>query len=314
MRTPNLFIVGEPKSGTTSLYYHLKDHPEIFMSEVKEPKFFCTDFIQECKQHESRFFKKNYVPFSTPDAYADLFRTWTTESYGGEASTSYLRSSVAAQNIHAANPDAKIIIMVREPVDMLHSLHSQYLVTRNETIEDFEDALQAETDRREGKRIPRISYLPPSFFHYSEWVKFAEHIKRFTNLFPQKNIKIILHDDFKKNTADIYKDVLQFLGVDSDFKPDFAHKNVNKKIRSMPVRILIDFVRKYNVPKMIIPKKLYRRLGKKVYRLATVEQQRKPLPEELRRALMKKYKPDVEKLGALLGRDVVTLWGYDRLE
>jgi len=148
MRTPDFFIVGAPKCGTTAMSDYLRQHPEIYMPQRKEPHFFGSDldapypyFIRDKEQ------------------YFSLFAEAKDEKRVGEASVWYLYSKRAAFEIKEFCPTASIIIMLRNPVDMIYSLHSQRLFTGNEDIPDFEEALEAEEDRKRGLRIPSRTYL-----------------------------------------------------------------------------------------------------------------------------------------------------------
>ncbi len=313
MRKPNLFIVGEPKCGTTSLYEYLKQHPDIFMSKIKEPKFWSKNFHKEIEEHNKKrgtIFNKNHFIFFTLEDYENLFKD-CSKKIAGEASMTYLYSTVAAKEIHSYNPEAKIIATFRNPVDFLHSLHSQWLFTRNETIEDFEEALKAEDDRKQGKRIPKDIYLPPSFLYYSKWAKFSEHLNRYYEIFDKEQIKIIILDDLKENPAKTYKEIIEFLNL-ADFTPEFTPANENKKL--IPAfKPMVDFIRRYNIFKIVLPRNAYYKLSRAFYRLLVTKQPREPMDTELRKTLMKKYKPEVEKLSKLINRDLVTLWGYDKV-
>ena len=117
---PNLFIVGQPKSGTTALHQFLGQHPEIFMSSIKEPHFFCSDFHLES---DRAYGKQRFFDFRNESAYLQIFAKAEGAEIAGESSTNYLYSQVAAEKIYNFNPDAKIIIILREPAKFLYSLH-----------------------------------------------------------------------------------------------------------------------------------------------------------------------------------------------
>ena len=165
MRTPNLFIVGAPKCGTTSLDNYLRQHPDVFMSPKKEPHYFGSDL---------------YAPRFIRDweTYRVLFSGATDEAVVGEASVWYLYSQNAAREIHSVCPNAKIIIMLRNPVDQMHSLHSQRLYSGLETIRDFEDALAAEADRKRGQRIPPHAHPVEGLF-YGDVASYAYQVERY---------------------------------------------------------------------------------------------------------------------------------------
>lgn len=216
MRKPDLFIVGASKSGTTTLYRFLKQHPDIFMSELKEPRFFCKDRITESekfrRENRKNLIKKwNFYPILTEKDYLDLFTGWENEKITGEASPQYLNSKVAAKEIRKFNPNAKIIIMLRNPVDWMYASHSQALKSGFETVSNFKKALELEEERKKGN-LPKLSLLVhPMRLLYFEGAKFAEQVKRYMDVFDRKQIKMIIFDDFRKDNAKVYREVLKFL-------------------------------------------------------------------------------------------------------
>ena len=127
MKKPDFFIVGAPKCGTTALAEYLRQHPDVFFSDPKEPCYFCNDFP-----------RKRYV--ESESDYTALFRKAKSGSILGEGSVWYLYSECAIENIYQFNPNAKIIAMIRNPVDLVYSLHSQLVYSGEETISDFEEA------------------------------------------------------------------------------------------------------------------------------------------------------------------------------
>src|SRR6187551_2293912 len=146
MRRPDLFIIGAPKSGTTSLYEYLEGHPEVFMSPVKEPGYFSGDVNRE---HRRRF------SYPADEAkYLALFADARDEKRLGEASTRYILSPAAAAQVKDFQPDARIVAILRNPVEMIHSLHGELVSTGDEDITDFAEALAADHDRAEGRRLP----------------------------------------------------------------------------------------------------------------------------------------------------------------
>ena len=165
MPVPSFFIVGAPKCGTTSLNDYLRQHPGIFIPERKELHHFGSDL---------RFFKSARP---THGEYLANFAPAQPDQIAGEASVWYLFSQLAAQEIHDFCPAAKIIIMLRSPADMLHSLHSQYLFESNEDLADFAAALAAEEDRGQGRRLPPGSNYREGLL-YRRVARFAEHYLR----------------------------------------------------------------------------------------------------------------------------------------
>ena len=213
MVKPNLFIVGAPKSGTSALYRFLKQHPDIFMPKYKEPHFFSKDLQKESDIFHG--FLKHY-PFRSEDQYLSLFSGAKDEKIIGDASTHALFSNVAAKEIYNFNPESKIIIMLREPIEYLYSLHSQLYKHLDENVDDFKKALQLEKFRKNGEGIPKTAEFP-SKLHYSDWAKFDVQLSRYLKIFNKNKIKIIIFDDFKSDNLKICKEIFSFLGIDDSF-------------------------------------------------------------------------------------------------
>jgi Sulfotransferase domain len=293
---PNFFIVGAPKCGTTALYEYLRPHPNIFMPEIKEPHFFGTDL-------------GTYPRIKTPEEYADLFAPSTPEHLRvGEASVYYLRSAVAIANIHRFNPDALIIAMFRNPVDMVYSLHSQLLYWSEETEPNFETAWRLQERRRRGLDLPpqsRGSFL----LDYAEAGRFGTQTERLLSVFPREQVKLILYDDFTASPRGVYDEVVEFLGVPHDRRAAFPRVNENKRAR---VGALGQFLRKPPPPlrsafrglKRIAGEERLSAVKKRVVDLNTVKERRPPLSPEFRAELVATFRDEVALLSGLLGRDL----------
>lgn len=304
MERPNLFIVGQPKSGTTALHYFLHQHPDVYMCREKEPLFFCKDFHEEGYAFHGR---NRYFRFIKEEDYLSLFYNNKSAGTVGECSTHYLYSKVAANEIYKFNRDAKIIIMLRNPVDFIYSYHSHVFIKTYEDVEDFEKALYLEDERRQGKKIPPRVYIP-SFLYYSERIKYAEHVKRFYDLFDKSNIRVIIYEDFKENNLKVYKDTLEFLRIDVDFVPDFRMVNVNRKPRNKKLNYFAhNFLLKQLVRKVLTSRNYY--IFKDIIkRIILKEEQRPQMNPLLREELMKKYGPEMLKIGDLLNIDLEKKW------
>lgn len=294
-RKPNFFIVGAPKCGTTAINDYLGKHPDIFIPAIKEVHFFGRDL------HFSKGALRDEA------AYLALFKG-ATEPRLGEASVWYLYSRSAAQEIHAFNPNAKIVVMLRNPVDMLYSQHSQFLYNGNEDIADFREALAAEPERKAGRRIPKSAHLADGLF-YSETARYAEQLERYFTTFGRDNVHVILYDDFRADLPGTYRQTLRFLGVREDFTPEFAVVNPNKRARSALLR---DFVQAppegvKRLSRLFFPRSLRQQVMKGLDRANIRYQARAPLDPVLRAELEHCFAPEVEKLGRLLGRDLP--WG-----
>lgn len=226
-----------------------------------------------------------------------------TQPLRGEASVWYLFSKTAAEEIHTYNPDAKIIIMLRHPADMLYSQHSQFLFNGNEDIEDFAAALAAESDRKAGRRVPKSAHLPEGLL-YSETVRYAEQVARYFARFGRERVHVILYDDFRTDLPGTYRQTLQFLGVRDDFTPAFGVVNPNKRARS---KLLREFVQAppesvKRLSRLLFPRPFRQRVMKGLDRLNVRYEARPPLDPELRELLTRRFEPEVRALEDLLGR------------
>lgn len=292
MTKPNLFIVGAPKCGTTAMYHYLKQHPDIYFSEKKELHFFGTDL-------RSPWFIRDI------DAYLSMFASAENEKRIGEASVWYLYSKRSAAEIKAFCPSASIIIMLRNPVDMLYSQHSQFLYNGNEDITDFETALEAEEDRKQGLRIPpSVNFVKG--LYYLETAKYYEQVRRYIDIFGPDNVHIVIFDQFKCNTAKVYKETLHFLDVSVEFQPNFQVVNPNKRLRNRGLHNFLhkppQFVRL--VGKTLLPHFARQILWKILYHLNVQYSPRPSMDLKLRRHLQAQFASDVEQLGKLIDRDL----------
>jgi hypothetical protein len=288
--------VGAPKCGTTALYEYLHPHPNVFMPTVKEPHFFASDL-------------GSYPAIKTMEDYTRLFDESTNEHMRvGEASVYYLRSSTAIRNIHDYNPDARIIAMFRNPVDMVHSLHSQLLYWSLETESDFETAWRLQDRRRQGLDVPR-SCPEPQLLQYKEIGSFGTQTERLLSLFPREQVKLILYDDFAASPRRTYDEVINFLGLPSDRRTEFPRINENKSARLAWVR---NFLRApppgvrqvFRWLKRTTGDKGLTALRKGLIDLNTAKERRQPLSPELRAELVEEFRDEVALLSRLWGRDL----------
>lgn len=294
-RKPNFFIVGAPKCGTTALYEYLRPHPNIFMSKVKEPHFFATDMGP-------------YPRIKTLEDYTALFECAAPAHLRlGEASVYYLRSSVAISNIKNFNPDAKIIAMFRNPVDMVHSLHGQLLYVSEESEADFETAWRLQERRSRGLDLPPRT-RSPLLVQYRQVAQFGTQTQRLLSTFPRSQVKLILYDDFAAGPQRIYDEVIEFLEVPHDGRTEFPRVNESKRAR-------LDWLRKFSRKPPPALRNVFRSLKgavgeevgtikEKIVALNTIRGSRPPLSPQLRAELVETFRDEVALLSRLLNRDL----------
>jgi len=289
---PDFFIVGAPKCATTAFNRYLGQHPQIFIPARKELHYFGSD-LKFLKGRTSR------------GEYLAQFASVRLEKRVGEASVWYLYSRRAAAEIKAFAPRAQIIILLRNPADMLYSLHSQFLYESNENILDIRRALAAERDRKQGRRIPPNIYFLEGLF-YRDVARYCEQVERYLHLFGSENVLVICYDDFKRNTRAVYRETLRFLHVDEEFEPRFEVLNGNKEVRNHRFQFFLN-----NPPpavlglsRLLIPTRLRHLLVDGLKRLNSRKAGRKPLSDDLRRQLEYEFEDEVCRLGRLLDRDL----------
>ncbi|HEX6617672.1 MAG TPA: sulfotransferase [Gemmatimonadales bacterium] len=293
---PNFFIVGAPKCGTTALYEYLRPHPHIFMPEIKEPHYFARDM-------------GGYPRIKTPEEYAALFAPATDQHLAvGEASVYYLRSSVAISNIRAFNPDARILAMFRNPVDMVHALHSQLLYVSEENVNDFEAAWRLQEQRRRGLDLPP-GIRSPLLVQYEEVGRLGTQLERLLASFPRSRAKLILYDDFAASPQRVYDDVLEFLELPPTGQTRFPRINENKRAR---LEWLGRFYRKPPSALRRAFRGLKQALGADevaavkqwIVDLNTVRERRPTLSPQFRAELVETFRGEVQLLSRLLERDL----------
>jgi hypothetical protein len=247
------------------------------MSEPKEPHYFTFDFEQ-------------YRITKTLEEYLNLFSDSTGEHIAiGEGSVFYLYSSVALNKIYEFDPHAKIIVMLRNPVDLIYSFHSQLLFSADESEKNFEKAWRLQDVRRQGKEIPR-KCREASFLQYAAVGRLGEQIERLFTVFPREQVEIIWFEDFICSTKQVYDRVLSFLEVNNDNRTDFIRINENK---SHKLGVLGDFSEK--------PPALLTNIARFLNTKVTA---RKPLTDSLRAELKAEFTPDIKKLSQLLNKDL----------
>ena len=310
-RIPNFFIVGKPKAGTTALHYLLAQHPDIFMSSFKEPHHFHLEHVQAGVDRKRGM---SGLAYKDRDKYIELFKDATDEKIVGESSTGYLYSKSAAREIAKFNPDAKILMVLREPVDFMHSFHSQLLRSANENEPDFREALKLEESRKKGKDIPFTATYPENLL-YVDQAHYAAQVKRFFDAFDSRNIKVLIYEDLRADNLRIFREILEFLEVDPDFTPQFRDVNQTRRVRFPKLAGWLVFLadkRKYPVQKWM-PGWLLNPIRGVMRRIFYTTGPRDELDPELRLQLARELKPDVLELSELLGIDLAKKWSYDQI-
>jgi hypothetical protein len=315
-RVPDFFIVGQPKSGTTALYAMLRTHPQIFMPDFKEPRFYADDLPSRFQEPRA-----SGLPAETYEDYLALFAPAGEGQLVGEASTAYIWSQSAASRIARARPEAKIIVILREPAAYLRSLHLQLMEIRIEDAKTLRKALALEDERRAGRHVPREIGNWPQVLLYTDRVAYVEQLRRYHAVFAPEQVLVLIYDDFRADNEGTVRRVLAFLGVDQQAPVTVTEANPTVRMRSARVDGMVRSVTVGGNPiarnarralKLVLPESARERLRFLIWRRLVFGSPR-PADEELTIELRRRFKGEVQELSEYLGRDLVKLWGYDQL-
>jgi len=295
-RYPNLFLVGAPKCGTTSMAYYLGQHPDIFAPVWKEPMFFGVDFT---RHNTSR---------SETD-YLSLFEKWQNERYALDASTNYFYSRTAAKEIFDSAPEARILIMVRNPINATYSMFFENRFGGVEPIARFEDALAAEEERTKRGCPPARGSLEQLL--YSRIYAYTSNIYRYRSIFGPKRVTVLVLDDFKRDARKEFIKVSDMLGLDGSCANtiDFSIKNAAKGALSRRLGVFAASPPGWagRLTGRFLSKAQRLKIRNMIAQINTIPSDNPPMNPETRRLLAQKFAPEVERLSALLDRDL-THW------
>jgi len=306
---PNFIVVGANKGGTTSLYHYLKQHPEVYLSPIKEPHYFSKDIdvnqfkkefahnkLQDIDKYtEGDMAKEFHAAFVRDEAqYLRLFSKAGSHKAIGELSTSYLYSKVAAEEIKKINPSCKIIICLRNPIERAWSHYRMNLWTGNSNEFDFYKALLEDEHH-----LPKVwgnAHL------YVDIGKYSAQVKRYLDAFGRDNVRILFSEDLRQNTDATIKDLYAFIGVDPQFKPDTSehynevytpkYKNITWFLNRSGIRPLLKRISPKGLKKMVV-QLLYRNKSDKGN-----------MSDEARRYLHEQLDDDIRALEKLLNKDL----------
>ncbi|OKH27677.1 sulfotransferase family protein [Chroogloeocystis siderophila] len=291
MTMPNFLVIGAAKAGTTALYYYLKQHPQIYMSPEKEPKFFALE--GDKLDFRGPGDRENIVKSAITDieAYRQLFKGVTNEIAIGEASPLYLYSPKAAERIKKYIPNAKLIAILRNPIERAYSGYIMHVREGRETAKDFAEALQEEENRIRNN-WGWGHYVNVGFYH--------TQLKRYLALFNKEQIKVYLYEDLKADPISLVQDVFRFLGVDDTFLPDTSLKyNVAGVPKNEAIKAMIKNLNTVK-PAMnfLLPDKVRHYVRSKIFEKPPA------LSYDIRQKLIEVYREDILNLQNFLHRDL----------
>lgn len=281
-RLPNFLIIGAQKSGTTSLYEYLCQHPQVYMSPIKEPHF----FTYEGESHLSNKIITDW------ERYIALFSMAKPHHVAiGEASPSYLHAQNAPERIARYLPDVRLIAILRNPIDRAFSNWLHNVRNGREKL-SFREALAKEEERmRQG-----IGYA----FYYKFKGFYYQHLSRYIHKFPREHIRVYLFEELSSNPMELLKDIFVFLDIDTSVQINIQQHNVSGIPRGF-LGGIFNYIRKLKaiqkLGKQFVSERLRRRIRSKVLEKPVLE-------NELRKYLIELYREDIIKLEHLLGRDL----------
>jgi hypothetical protein len=286
MRLPTFLLIGAARSGTTTLYEYLKQHPQIFMSPIKSPKYFAYDEDTPGLREWGAVGSSEDIPVKTFEEYQQLFRGVKDESQIGEASL-YIESAHAPNRIKNELGDVKILAILRNPIDRAYSAYRMRLRTGSVKPDVYE------------------AFKNPTEEHWVQVGFYYRLLKRYFDIFPRHNIKVIIFERFIKDRVKAMQEIYRFLGVDDSFSPDtsiiYAKGGTPKK---GPLNAII---RKSGKALKGIMPGLF---GSRSLRKPRVKirdsniQKYPPLPQDLYEKLRLVYKDDIENLERLLSEEI----------
>ena len=294
MTMPNFLIIGTSRAGTTALYHYLKQHPQIYMSPIKEPRFFA--FEGEKLEFGGPGDERLKCEIITHiNDYCALFQMVSKETAIGEASPVYLYSPKAPERIWHYIPETKLIAILRNPVDRAYSSFLAEIRDGREPLNDFSQALQEEATRIRSD----WSFV----WHYKQRGFYYAQLRRYFDKFDRDQIRVYLYDDWKVNNIRILQDIFHFLNVDDRFVPDVSIKH---NVSSIPRSIALHkFLTKQNLIKSVLEPFLPRRVRRRAFvSLMNQNLTRPQLSLELRNQLVGVYQQDILRLQDLIERDL----------
>jgi hypothetical protein len=299
MAMPNFLVIGAARAGTSAVCDYLAQHPDVYMCPGKEPNFFVAEGRSEIpfrgpRDREVLVAQNGWV--STLDRYRALFAGVTTERVAGEGSTWYLYEEQAPVRILRHVPEARMIAILRNPVDRAYSAFTMLLMNGRETTVSFSRALAAEESR--------IAAGWSFIWHYRRMGLYSAQIERYYRAFARERLCIVLYDDLSSEPRAVLRDLFGFIGVDDRFVPDMSQRSNVSFVPKHPgyQRMIVRRGSLGRLGRTLLPGRMRQRLKEElVYSTMTRPE---PIAPGLRRQLADDFKPDILKLQDLLGRDL----------
>jgi len=283
---PNFLLIGTQKGGTTSLYSYLKQHPQVYMSPLKEPLYFMTSGMDD-------------APSSTVNdlnTYKKLFEGVTNEKAIGEASTTYLACPWTPKLIKETIPDVKMIAVLRNPVDRAWSHYLMHAAKGHPMFSaDFAKAIQETKVYRRAGETWKFGYISMGMYY--------EQLQRYYSIFEREQIKIIFYQDILDDIQGVLRSIFSFLGIDNSFITDTSQrKNVSQVTRSTKLdRIIYGQGRLKKAITPFIPNSMKSIVKERMRKL---NKHKPTLPSQQKNYLIETYREEIVKLQDFVNRDL----------
>jgi hypothetical protein len=285
---PNTFIIGAPKCGTTSLARWLSGHPDVFMSNPKEPYYFCRPSLQIGGVH-------------TREQYAAIFSRASDERIIAEATTATIYDEQALANVSDFAPDARIVVMVRNPLELAPSWHGENVRQLREDIADFAVAWAAMAERRAGRSVPK-DCRDPMMLDYQRIASLGTQLERVYAMFPASQVYVGFLDDFVSDARFAWLRLLAFLNIADDGRTEFPTENIGY----MPANLLAyRVIRKLTrAAKRALHVKAETGIVEKITWTLRQRVARSPITSGLSSEMHEVLDPEIARLERLTGRDL----------
>ena len=295
----DFFVVGAARCGTTSLYNYLSQHPQIYLPAIKELNYFSN---VESKDHATYLKPKKDKHYHTKiikkeEVYKSVFEDAKKKQQKGDISPSYLWDKETAKRIYAHNPNAKIIISLRNPVQRAFSHYVMNVSIGHENAQSFADAL---------KKEPELIWGGGSL--YLQLSAYYEAVKPYFDVFPKENICILVFEDWIKNKDKTLTDIYEFIGVDKEFEVNHTDKH-NEKVAYKNLKTL-NFLRSNRIKPILdsfLSEKLKEKIKTKIFKKEAPDF---TIDSQLETKLSASFKDDVAKLEKLTDIPFLKKWGY----
>lgn len=304
MVQPNFLVIGATKSGTTSLYNYLKQHPQIYLTPVKETNFFAfmdqrVNFRGPGDQN-----KINRTSVTDWEGYNAQFSAVNRESAIGEISPLYMYFPMTAQRIYDAAPAVKLIAILRNPVDRAYSNYLHLRRDGREPCAEFSDAIAQEKKRIEENWGP--------FWHYQALGFYGEQLGRYYQLFNKEQIRIYLYDEFVRDPRSVLKDIFHFFEVDESVRPNLEMQyNVSGIPKNPKLHQLLTKTNYFKqITKRLLPDRTRRNAQILLTRIRNRNLMKPNLDQTIRQKLRDLYQEDILLTQKLIGKNL-SYWLHD---